>query len=282
MPNRIVTVDDALRLPTAVRAQLKSDVEADVASSVSAAQAASSTAESAAVAASTARNEAVAAAASATEIVAADLDSATSILLETSTSEIRTTFDSLTGASYGRVVPVKWTGSAWPSRPAVKSTEVVLWIGNPLGTAPPEMALGDIWTREEITLDGVWQDWIPTMTAASTNPTFSEAVGRFVRNGDTIRGWGRLTFATAGAGVYFVSLPTGVTPPGVLLGPAVLTNTVSGVATRYSMGMIGATGNPSLSASFHPDGAVSAMSNTVPAAVTSGTILRFSFSYEAL
>lgn len=93
MANRLVSVNDALQLPPAVRNQLKIDVEADVAGSVT-------TAQNAATAASTSRNEAQAAAVVAQEaadeavaIVTADLDPANAILIADPGSQTREALD---------------------------------------------------------------------------------------------------------------------------------------------------------------------------------------------
>lgn len=60
MANKLVSVDDNLHLPAAVRNQLKEDVESDVSASVTAAQTAATNASLSATAAVDARNEAVA------------------------------------------------------------------------------------------------------------------------------------------------------------------------------------------------------------------------------
>lgn len=61
MARKIVTVDEGLHLPTAVRNQLKADVESDLSALVTSATTAAGTAQSSSTAAVTARNEAVAA-----------------------------------------------------------------------------------------------------------------------------------------------------------------------------------------------------------------------------
>lgn len=40
-----------------------------------------------------------------------------------------------------------WTGSAWPARSSVTNLpgRTVIWIGNPGGTRPSDMATGDVW-----------------------------------------------------------------------------------------------------------------------------------------
>lgn len=62
MANKLVSVDENLHLPVAVRNQLKADVESDVSASVTAAQTAATNASLSATAAADARDEAVAAA----------------------------------------------------------------------------------------------------------------------------------------------------------------------------------------------------------------------------
>lgn len=66
MPNKLVSVDDGLHLPSAVQDQLRADLDADFSGYVSTASAASSAAVSAASDAETARDQAIAAAASGT------------------------------------------------------------------------------------------------------------------------------------------------------------------------------------------------------------------------
>lgn len=114
MANRLVSVDDNLHLPTAVRNQLKADVEADVAGSVT-------TAQSAAAAASSARDEAVDAAEQAQAIVTADLDGAMGILVNDTDSDTRTALDGVYPLKTS--VPQSLYGT-YSARPAASSVPV--------------------------------------------------------------------------------------------------------------------------------------------------------------
>ena len=60
----------------------------------------------------------------------------------------------------------------------------------------------------------VFSDWVPVLTAVTTNPTLgtgSSATGRYTENGKLVQGWARILFGTsgtaAGSGEYRISLP---------------------------------------------------------------------------
>lgn len=44
---------------------------------------------------------------------------------------------------------ITWTGTAWPARTTVTSQagRRVIWIGNPGGSKPTDMADNDVWTQ---------------------------------------------------------------------------------------------------------------------------------------
>jgi hypothetical protein len=68
---------------------------------------------------------------------------------------------------------------------------------------------------------GAWTVWTPVLTAVTTNPTLGtggSTRGRYTMAGKGIKANGLITFgtaaATAGSGVYLISIPTGVFGPG--------------------------------------------------------------------
>lgn len=80
----------------------------------------------------------------------------------------------------------------------------------------------------------VWQDWTPSLTALTTNPTLgtgSTAAGRFLRVGSLVVAEARISFGTsgtnAGSGAYRVSLPVDAAR-GTVLGSGVLTDSSTG------------------------------------------------------
>lgn len=63
---------------------------------------------------------------------------------------------------------------------------------------------------------GAWSNWTPVLTADSGDPTLgsgSSSLGRYIKQGKTVHGWGRITFgssgASAGSGQYELSIPEG-------------------------------------------------------------------------
>lgn len=213
MVNRLVSVDDAGNLPADVQEQLVGGVRDEFQAYTDEATLAANTATSAATLADTARDEAVAAAESVTvptdaQVAALvnDEDSATRIALDTAFGE---------DPAAAVVVPVRYTGTVWPGRPAVRETDIVMWIGNPGGVGPAGMLTGDIWTQEDLDPGGVWVPSSATLTAA-TNPTLGTggvSIGRYTRTGNTVTFRFQIIFGTtgaaAGSGTYQIMAPVG-------------------------------------------------------------------------
>lgn len=277
MPNKLVAVDPSLGLPPAVRDQLSADLISDMEEYVTDAETASGTATTAAA-------TAVAAAAAATSIVTGGLDPANAVLITDPDSD---TYEALENTFGGpRVVPAYAVGSTWPARPLVDPDDMVLWVGDPTGSAPPGMLSQDIWTRAPITSDGIWQPYTPVLSAATTPPVMGSGTvvtGRYVKVGTTVTGWASFTFGTGftpGSGTWSISLPMGSASDG----SAKVVGSVYAVDTSASsLRLVGvvllASGGGTVTITF--DNTTAAGNPATPFAWTVSDIMRLNFCYES-
>lgn len=127
---------------------------------------------------------------------------------------------------------------------------------------------------KEITLP--WSSYAATITAATTNPTFGSTVGSFIQVGKFIVFHANFVFATAGSGIYTVSLPvTSNEGTGSPIGVA--TCAASSGAVRL---LRSAWQNGNLSVALAAEDGTR-VTNAVPFAFSSGAIISVKGVYEA-
>ena len=129
-----------------------------------------------------------------------------------------------------------------------------------------------------------WGDWVPVLTALTTNPTLgtgSIQSGRFVQDPRTrtVQGWGIIQFGTSGAaagsGIYEISLPVpAVNTLNVTLGPVMFND--SGTIQHTGVGFLHTSGRLRL----YIDDATDSASDTIPFTWTNNDAIRWSFMYE--
>lgn len=139
---------------------------------------------------------------------------------------------------------------------------------------------------------GAWSSWTPALTAVTTNPTLgtaSSTVGRYIKVGKTIIGWGRITFGTsgtnAGSGTYKLSLPVAAHATQQILnrlGPGFARLTSAGLYTEARLSW-SATANQ-LNATYPSsavNGSFTGAGNATPGAWTANDFIDYDFMYEA-
>lgn len=132
-----------------------------------------------------------------------------------------------------------------------------------------------------------WLDYIPTLTATTTNPTLgsgSVVDGRYARIGDTVIGWAQITFGTsgtaAGSGDYRISLP--VTPRNegsAVCGAGFLRDSSTG--NKYGRTVNLDAGNQWCFMRTDADGTSNAVDHDSPIAWSASDHISIQFVYEA-
>lgn len=128
----------------------------------------------------------------------------------------------------------------------------------------------------------VWEAWTPSLIGAVTNPTLgsgSSTVGRFLRVGNLVVGWGEVVFGTsgtaAGSGVYRVTLPVAAATDGAVVGSGVLVDSSTGHVRVAGLRRASVSSRASL---WVTDAEVGP---AAPWAWAASDAIRFQFQYEA-
>lgn len=134
--------------------------------------------------------------------------------------------------------------------------------------------------------DVVYADYVPALTASSSNPTLgsaSVAVGRYAQDGDLVHGWAVVKFGTSGAaagsGSYRISLPVtalGHATEFTIIGGSLIADSSVGTVNSTYVLLLPAGGGDFVNLQ-----AAAALTNSAPWAWAASDYMRIYFTYEA-
>lgn len=150
---------------------------------------------------------------------------------------------------------------------------------------------GDAVRYEQYAALGVYSDWTPAITGASSNPTANSSTGRYTQVGDHVSGWGRIVgFTAPGSGIMTLSLPatprdnSGYTRLGIMQ----IYSSVTGTLAMFQLELNGTVAQPirqTHGAAEDGDSLVAykyLTGSDMSTFITSGTVtIEYSFDYEA-
>lgn len=126
-------------------------------------------------------------------------------------------------------------------------------------------------------LENPWPTWVPVLTAATTNPTYT-VVGNFLNLDAFIVGRFQFTLITVGSGLYSFSIPQTTnefTGSPIGLGTVAL----SAAASRLPRGI---WQNGGTSAAMSDEAAGARVSNSAPIAFAAGSLIAGKLWYEPI
>lgn len=135
-------------------------------------------------------------------------------------------------------------------------------------------------TWENLATLGAFKSWTPTVTADTTNPTFSVKTGKYCKFGRMVFVEAAFTFATTGSGTYSCTLPFPTASGFRFFGNAMIED-VSASAAYVATAVGFASSN--LVDRFRIPTATTAINwtNTSPFAVSTGDFFHFNMVYES-